>query len=114
VIACLGLTGLSTYAIKVRTKEIGIRKVLGASAQGIVYLFYRDFIKLVLLAAVIAVPVVYYLASQWLDNFAFHISLSWLFFAAAPILLLFIAFVTIGLQSVKAALDNPVNSLRND
>jgi putative ABC transport system permease protein len=113
-IACLGLTGLATYAIKVRTKEIGIRKVLGASAQGIVYLFYRDFIKLVCLAAVIAIPVVYYLASKWLDNFAFHIQLGWLVFIAAPLLLMLIAFVTIGLQSFRAALDNPVNSLRND
>jgi putative ABC transport system permease protein len=113
-IACLGLTGLATYAIKLRTKEIGIRKVLGASVQGIVYLFYRDFIKLVCLAAVIAIPVVYFLASKWLDNFAFHIQLGWLVFIAAPLLLLLIAFVTIGLQSFRAALDNPVNSLRND
>ncbi|WP_207515686.1 ABC transporter permease [Longitalea luteola] len=113
-IACLGLTGLATYAIKLRTKEIGIRKVLGASAQGIVYLFYRDFIKLVCLAAVIAIPIVYYLASKWLENFAFHIQPGWLVFIAAPMLLLFVAFVTIGVQSVRAALDNPVNSLRND
>jgi putative ABC transport system permease protein len=113
-IACLGLTGLATYAIKIRTKEIGIRKVLGASAQGIVYLFYRDFIKLVCLAAVIAIPVVYFLASKWLENFAFHIQLGWLVFIAAPLLLMLIAFVTIGLQSFRAAIDNPVNSLRND
>jgi putative ABC transport system permease protein len=113
-IACLGLTGLATYAIKLRTKEIGIRKVLGASVQGIVYLFYRDFIKLVCLAAVIAIPVVYYLAGKWLDNFAFHIQLGWFVFIIAPLLLMLIAFVTIGLQSVRAALDNPVNSLRND
>jgi putative ABC transport system permease protein len=113
-IACLGLTGLATYAIRLRTKEIGIRKVLGASVQGIVYLFYRDFMKLVFLAALIAIPVVYYLASKWLNNFAFHIQLGWLVFIAAPLLLLLIAFVTIGLQSVRAAMDNPVNSLRND
>jgi putative ABC transport system permease protein len=113
-IACLGLTGLATYAIKLRTKEIGIRKVLGASVQGIVYLFYRDFIKLVCFAAVIAIPVVYFLASKWLNNFAFHIRLGWLVFIAAPLLLMIIAFVTIGLQSVRAAMDNPVNSLRND
>lgn len=113
-IACLGLTGLATYAIKLRTKEIGIRKVLGASVQGIVYLFYRDFFKLVCLAAVIAIPAVYYLASKWLNNFAFHIHLGWLVFIAAPLLLMIIAFVTIGLQSVRAAMDNPVNSLRND
>jgi putative ABC transport system permease protein len=113
-ISCLGLTGLATYAIKLRTKEIGIRKVLGASAQGIVYLFYRDFIKLVCIAAVIAIPVVYYLAGKWLDNFAFHIDPGWLVFVTAPLLLLIIAFVTIGLQSFRAAMDNPVNSLRND
>ncbi|WP_205509947.1 ABC transporter permease [Longitalea arenae] len=113
-IACLGLTGLATYAIKLRTKEIGIRKVLGASAQGIVYLFYRDFIKLVCLAAVIAIPVVYYLAGKWLSNFAFHIQLGWFVFIAAPLLLMLIAFISIGLQSLKAAMDNPVKSLRND
>jgi putative ABC transport system permease protein len=113
-IACLGLTGLATFAIKLRTKEIGIRKVLGASVQGILYLFYRDFVKLVCLAAVVAIPVVYFLAGKWLNNFAFHIQLGWLVFIAAPLLLMIIAFVTIGLQSFRAALDNPVNSLRND
>lgn len=114
VIACLGLIGLSTFAIKLRTKEIGIRKVLGASVQGIVYLFFSDFIKLVCIAAVIAVPVVYLAASKWLNNFAFHIQIGWLVFILAPALLITLAFITVSIQSVKAALANPVKALRTE
>jgi putative ABC transport system permease protein len=114
IIACLGLTGLSTFAIKLRTKEIGIRKVLGASVQGIVYLFFKDFIKLVCLAAIISIPLVYLAANKWLNNFAFHINLSWFIFLLAPLLLMIIAFITVSLQSSRAALSNPVNTLRND
>jgi putative ABC transport system permease protein len=114
IIACLGLTGLSTFAIKVRTKEIGIRKVLGASVPGIVYLFFKDFIKLVCLAAIISIPLIYLAANKWLNNFAFHIQLNWFIFLMAPLLLMIIAFITVSLQSCRAALTNPVNSLRND
>lgn len=114
IIACLGLIGLSTFAIKLRTKEIGIRKVLGATVQGIVYLFFRDFIKLVCIAAVIAVPVVYFAASKWLSNFAFHIQIGWLVFILAPALLITLAFVTVSIQSVRAALSNPVKALRTE
>lgn len=114
VIACLGLIGLSTFAIKLRTKEIGIRKVLGASVQGIVYLFFSDFIKLVCIAAVIAVPVVYLAASKWLSNFAFHIQIGWLVFILAPALLITLAFITVSIQSVRAALANPVKALRTE
>jgi len=114
VIACLGLIGLSTFAIKLRTKEIGIRKVLGASVQGIVYLFFSDFIKLVCIAAVIATPVVYLAASKWLSNFAFHIQIGWLVFILAPALLITLAFITVSIQSVKAALANPVKALRTE
>jgi putative ABC transport system permease protein len=114
VIACLGLIGLSTFAIKLRTKEIGIRKVLGATVQGIVYLFFSDFIKLVCIAAVIAVPVVYLAASKWLSNFAFHIQIGWLVFILAPALLITLAFITVSIQSVRAALANPVKALRSE
>lgn len=114
LVACLGLIGLSTYAIKMRTKEIGIRRVLGATTHGIVYLFSKDFIKLVGIAAVIAIPIVYIVADQWLSNFAFHIRLSWFIFVAPPLLLIVLSLLTIGWQSFKAALANPVNSLRND
>jgi putative ABC transport system permease protein len=114
VIACLGLIGLSTFAIKLRTKEIGIRKVLGATVQGIVYLFFSDFIKLVCIAAVIAVPVVYLAASRWLNNFAFHIQIGWLVFILAPALLIILAFITVSIQSVRAAIANPVKALRSE
>jgi putative ABC transport system permease protein len=114
IIACLGLIGLSTFAIKLRTKEIGIRKVLGATIQGIVYLFFSDFIKLVCIAAVIAVPVVYLAANKWLNNFAFHIQLGWAIFVIAPLLLIAIAFITVSIQSARAALANPVKALRSE
>lgn len=114
IVACLGLIGLSTYAIKLRTKEIGIRKVLGATTQGIVYLFSKDFILLTGIAAVIAMPIIYLAADEWLSGFAFRISLSWFIFVVPPLLLLGISLLTIGWQSFKAALANPVNSLRNE
>ncbi|SIN73023.1 ABC transporter permease [Chitinophaga niabensis] len=114
IVACLGLIGLSTYAIKLRTKEIGIRKVLGSTTYAIVYLFSKDFIQLVGIAAVVAFPIIYLGANEWLSNFAFHISLSWFIFAGPPLLLLMISLLTIGWQSFKAALANPVNSLRNE
>jgi putative ABC transport system permease protein len=114
VIACLGLIGLSTFTIRLRTKEIGIRKVLGASVQGIVYLFFSDFIKLVIIAAVIAAPIVYLGANKWLANFAFHIHIGWFIFIAAPLLLIALAFITVSVQSLRAALSNPVNALRSE
>jgi putative ABC transport system permease protein len=113
-IACLGLIGLSTYNIKLRTKEIGIRRVLGATSQGIVYLFSKDFIKLTLIAALVACPVVYFFAGQWLGNFAFHIPLSWYIFVIPPLALMCVAVLTTGLQSLKASLMNPVKTLRNE
>lgn len=113
-VACLGLIGLSTYAIRLRTKEIGIRKVLGASVRGIVYLIFEDFIKLVFLAALVAIPIVYYVAGKWLNNFAFHIRLGWIVFVASPLTLMAISFIAISLQSLRAALANPVRSLRTE
>ncbi len=111
--ACLGLLGLSSFVIKLRTKEIGIRKVLGASLSSIIVLFSRDFIKLVILASVIAIPLVYFAADRWLTNYAFRMNLSWYIFFIPPILLLVITLFIICIQSVKAGLANPVKSLRD-
>ncbi|MGN6493736.1 MAG: ABC transporter permease, partial [Agriterribacter sp.] len=108
IVACLGLLGLSSFVIKLRTKEIGIRKVLGASLSGILILISKDFVKLVALAAVIAIPIVYWAASEWLKNYAFHINLQWFMFIVPPLALLVIALLTICLQSLKTALTNPV------
>lgn len=112
VIACIGLIGLSTFAIKIRTKEIGLRKVLGASIPRIVYLFYKDFISLIAIAAVISIPVVYLAAENWLNNFAFRIPLNWSVFIISPLILVILSLLTIGVQSTKAALLNPVKTLR--
>jgi putative ABC transport system permease protein len=114
LIACLGLLGLSSFVIKLRTKEIGIRKVLGASLFSLLALFSRDFIRMVLLAAVIVIPVIYFVGNQWLDNYAFHIHLSWEVFVVPPLLLLTISLVTISVQSIKAALANPIKSLKTE
>ena len=80
----------------------------------IVYLFFEEFIKLVVLAALVAIPIVYYIASKWLNSFAFHIRLGWLIFVISPLTLMIISFITISLQSLKAALANPVRSLRTE
>lgn len=114
VVACMGLLGLSSFVIKLRTKEIGIRKVLGASVSGLLVLISKDFVKLVCIASVIAIPVIYLAASTWLDNYAFHIALGISIFIVPPLLLLVITLITICLQSLKAALTNPVKSLRSE
>lgn len=113
-IACLGLFGLSAFTITQRVKEIGIRKVLGASISQIIAELSRDFLKLVLIAALIAFPIAWYSMSQWLLDFAFRISMSWWIFALAGIIAFIIAFATISVQSIKAALANPVKSLRSE
>jgi putative ABC transport system permease protein len=113
-VACLGLLGLSSFVIKMRTKEIGVRKVLGASIPSLLLLFSRDFIKLVGLASLIALPIIYFFAGQWLDNYAFHIGLSWWIFVLPPLLLLIISLTTICLQSLKAALSSPTKNLRTE
>ncbi|WP_159469887.1 ABC transporter permease [Dyadobacter sp. 3J3] len=114
MVACMGLLGLSSFVIKLRTKEIGIRKVLGASVSGLLVLISKDFVKLVCIASVIAIPVIYLAASTWLDNYAFHIALGISIFIVPPLLLLIVTLITICLQSLKAALTNPVKSLRNE
>lgn len=114
IIACLGLFGLAAHAIETRTKEIGIRKVLGSSVAGIVALFSKDFIKLIGIGFIIAVPLTYYAISQWLENFAYRIDVQWWVFAFSGLLVLLIALLTISFQSIKAALANPIKSLRDE
>ena len=113
-IACLGLFGLSAYAAEQRNKEIGIRKVLGASIQSITTMLSKDFIKLVFLAILIASPIAWYATHQWLQNFAYRIDIDWWMFAVAGLGAIFIAMLTISFQAIKAALANPVKSLRTE
>jgi len=113
-IACLGLFGLSAFTITQRVKEIGVRKVLGASVPQIVLELSKDFLTLVLVAAVIGLPISWLLMHKWLLDFAFRINVSWWVLAMAGIMALIIAFATISFQSIKAALTNPVKSLRSE
>ncbi|MCW5911672.1 MAG: ABC transporter permease [Cyclobacteriaceae bacterium] len=114
VIACLGLYGLISFTVFQKTKEIGIRKVLGATAKSIAVMLSGDFMKLVLFACFISIPVAWYVMDKWLQNFAYRVDLSWWMFAAASLLVLLIAVLTVSLQSVKAAMANPVDSLRSE
>lgn len=114
VISCAGIFALSAITAQHRTKEIGIRKVLGASVQSIVGLLSKDFIKLVVIAMILAAPLAWYGMSLWLEDFAYKIPLDWWIFALAGAIALLVALVTTGLQSVRAALNNPVDSLRNE
>lgn len=113
-IACMGLFGLAAYAAERRTKEIGVRKVMGATITNIVGLLSKDFLKLVLIGFVIAVPVAWYFMNQWLQDFAYRINLGVGIFLLAGCLALLIALATVSWQSVRAALANPVDSLRNE
>jgi putative ABC transport system permease protein len=113
-IACLGLFGLATFMTEQRTKEIGVRKVLGASVGSIVTLLSKDFMKLVLVAFLIASPIAWYATRQWLQNFEYKVDLEWWVFGLAGGLAVLIALATISFQSVKAALTNPVKSLRSE
>ncbi|WP_215223989.1 ABC transporter permease [Echinicola shivajiensis] len=114
LIACLGLLGLATYTAEMRTKEIGIRKVLGAEVFSIVTLLSKDFVKLVLVAIAIATPVSWYVMNKWLMGFAYQIEIHWWIFAIAGLMAVTIAILTISFQSIKSALVNPVNSLRSE
>ncbi|MGZ8541225.1 MAG: ABC transporter permease [Chitinophagaceae bacterium] len=113
-IACLGLFGLSAFSISQRIKEIGVRKVLGANVQGIVGLLSKDFLKLVGIAAVMAFPVAWFAMNNWLKDFAYRINIQWWVFIVAGILAAAIAFVTVSFQAIKAAVSNPVKSLRTE
>jgi putative ABC transport system permease protein len=112
LIACLGLLGLASFMAERKTKEIGIRKVLGASVDSILALLSKDFVKLVLLANLIAWPIAYYTMSRWLQNFSYRIDISWWVFLLAGGLVLLIALLTVSTQALKAALANPVEALR--
>ncbi|GAB3953697.1 ABC transporter permease [Spirosoma harenae] len=114
LIACLGLFGLAAFAAEQRTKEIGVRKVLGASVMSIVTMLSKDFLKLVIIAIVIATPIAWYAMNQWLQDFAYKLPITWWIFAVAGLLALIIALLTVSLQSAKAALVNPVKSLRSE
>ena len=113
-IACLGLFGLATFIAEQRTKEIGIRKVLGASVRNIVGMLSKDFLKLVLIAFVIAAPVAWYFMNNWLQDFAYRINIDWKVFVIAGAFALFVALITVSFQAIKAALSNPVKSLRTE
>jgi putative ABC transport system permease protein len=114
LIACLGLFGLAAYMAEQRTKEIGIRKVLGASIGNVVGLLSSDFVKLVAIAALIAIPFAWWAMHRWLQDFAFRIDLSWWIFPLAAVLALAIALATVSFQAIRAALMNPVKSLRTE
>jgi len=113
-VACLGLFGLAAYTAERRTKEIGVRKVLGASVQGLVVLLSKDFVKLVLLAAIIAFPIAWWGMSKWLEDFAYRITIGWWVFIVAGIIALLIALFTVSFQAIKAAVKNPVKNLRTE
>ena len=114
LLSCLGLFGLASLAVARRTKEIGIRKVLGASVHHVMWLFSRDFIKLLLVANIIAYPVAYWMMNQWLTNFAYRIELGIGVFGIAGILTLLVALLTVNFQTLKAARRNPVDALRDE
>jgi putative ABC transport system permease protein len=113
-IACMGLFGLATLVVVRRTKEIGIRKVLGANVPKIVALLSKDFVVLVIVASVIAFPIAWWALSKWMEDFTYRIDIPWWIFIAAAILALVVALVTVSVQAIKAALTNPVKSLRTE
>lgn len=112
LVACLGLFGLASFTTIQRTKEIGIRKVLGASVGGVLKLLYREFVLLLLLAFVVAVPVTWFVVTNWLQGYAFRINIHWSYFVLPFVVIIVIASVTVSFQAIKAALTNPVKSLR--
>jgi putative ABC transport system permease protein len=112
LISCLGLFGLTAYTAQVRTREIGVRKVLGASVPDVVGLLAKDFIKLVLAGIIVATPVAWYMMNKWLGDFAYRITIDWSVFAVSGLLAVLIAVITISFQSVNAALASPVKSLK--
>jgi putative ABC transport system permease protein len=114
LVACLGLLGLAMFVTEQRKKEIGIRKVLGASITEVTATISRQFVLWILIANLVASPVAYMVLHRWLENFAYHVSPAWWMFAGAGVITLLIALITIGTLSVKAAMANPVKSLRTE
>jgi putative ABC transport system permease protein len=113
-VACMGMFALAAFATERRTKEIGIRKVLGATTSNIATLLSRDFLKLVLIAAVIAFPVAWWIMSRWLESFAYRIEMQWWMFLLAGVAAFVIAILTVGYQSLRAAVANPVDSIKTE
>ena len=111
-ISCLGLLGLTMFTAEQRRKELGIRKIIGASTGNIVTLLSKDILRLVAISAIIATPVAWLAMSRWLQNFAYHINIDWWVFLLAGLIAVLIALATIAYQTIKTALENPVNSLR--
>src|SRR5699024_6063774 len=114
LISCMGLFALALLSINKRVKEIGIRKVLGSSVSNIVILISRDFLKLVTLSFVVAAPVSWWMMHRWLENFAYHITLQWWMLIGAGGMPVVIALLTVSSQAVRAAMANPVDSLRDE
>ena len=114
IISCLGLFGLSSYTAIQRTKEIGIRKVLGASAVNITSILSKDFLQLVFIAVIIASPIAWIVMDKWLQNFAYRISIRWWIFLGGGVIAIVIALITVSFQAIKAAIANPVKSLRTE
>ncbi|HEY1871582.1 MAG TPA: FtsX-like permease family protein, partial [Chitinophagaceae bacterium] len=114
IISCLGLFGLATYTAQVKTKEIGIRKVLGASVASIINLLAKEFIVLVLIAFVIATPIAWIAMNKWLQNYAYRIHINWWVFFVTGLIAVLIALFTVSFQAIKAAIANPVESLRTE
>jgi putative ABC transport system permease protein len=114
LITCLGLLGLMAFIVAQRTKEIGIRKVLGASVMNITTMLSKDFLRLVIIAIVIASPVAWYFMNHWLQDFAYRINIGWYVFLITGAAAVSIAFITISFQSIRAAIANPVESLRTE
>jgi len=113
-LALFGLFGLTIFVIQRKTKEIGIRKVLGASMSNIVALLSGDFLKLVFLAFIIAAPLAWYFVNNWLDNFAYRMDVQWWVFLLVGMIALFITFFTVGIQAIRASISNPVESIRTE
>jgi putative ABC transport system permease protein len=113
-ISCLGLFGMASFVAEQRTKEVGIRKVLGASVANVWRLLSTEFVLLVLFSSVLAAPVAYYLSSNWLDDYDYRIKISWEVFVAAAIAALLITLITVSFQAIKAAIANPIRSLRTE
>jgi putative ABC transport system permease protein len=114
IIACLGLFGLASFTAAKRTKEIGVRKVLGSSVQAIILLLSKELLKPVLLATLLAIPVAYLVMHNWLQNFAYRTPLSWWIFLLAAMITVAIALTTVGFKALKSALANPTRSLRTE
>ncbi len=114
IISCLGLFGLAAYTAERRTKEIGIRKVLGATAAGLAGLLSKDFLQLVFVSCLVAFPLAWWAMNKWLQGYAYRITFSWWVFVIAGFAAIFIALITVSFQAIKAAIANPVKSLRTE